>query len=182
MMRTREWAWDVSAAVCMIVLGVAMFMLAWPPATAMRPAYAQAYRDGRLIGATQPCGAPPPGDTLMGTPGMADCFVPGDATRPTVVQAANVRADTSGNWSVTWGRAFNSAVPMVLPLPINTAQLPIQCNVTARSASSATGRCWQSTTTTLPGTLTSLAGLVVSPFGTAAANAEVMVIGREPTQ
>lgn len=57
--------------------------------------------------------------------------------------------------------------------------MPLVCNVITRSATAATGKCWQSTTTTLSGTLL---GLLVNPFGSAAASASVMIIGREPTQ
>jgi hypothetical protein len=101
-----------------------------------------------------PCGAVPAMDTLNGSPGSTNCFVPRDATRPTAVQAANV-------------------------ITINTGSLPLVCNVVSRSATGATGKCWQSTTTTLGGTLV---GLLVNPFGSPAASAAVMVIGREPTQ
>lgn len=183
MMRTREWAWDLAAAVCLIVFGASMFAAAWPPAAVVKPAHAQAYRDGRLIGATQPCGTAPPGDTLNGTSGSADCYVPGDATRPTAVQAANVTTDGSGNWSVAFSRSFTSSSPVIVPLPLNAnGALPILCNVITRSASGATGKCWQSNTTTLPGTLAGLAGMLVSPFSMGAANVPVTVIGREPTQ
>ncbi|AWV18806.1 hypothetical protein A3862_27390 [Methylobacterium sp. XJLW] len=127
-----------------------------------------------------PCGAVPAMDTLNGSPGSTNCFVPRDATRPTAVQAANVITSASdGSWSVTWGRSFVSPTPVVLPIPINTGSLPLVCNVVSRSATGATGKCWQSTTTTLGGTLV---GLLVNPFGSPAASAAVMVIGREPTQ
>lgn len=128
------------------------------------------------------CGAIPAPDTLNGSAGSSGCYTPRDATRATAVQAVNVMTDSAGNWSLTWARPFTSAQPVVNPLPVNTGTLPILCNVAARSAISASGRCWQSTATTLPATVTSLLGLVVSPFGTAASNASVMVIAREPTQ
>lgn len=129
-----------------------------------------------------PCGTIPAPDTLLGSPGSSTCYTPNDATRPTVVQAANVVTDSSGNWSVTWARPFASAMPIVNPLPVNTGSLPILCNVVTRSASSASGKCWQSTANTLPSALASLAGMVINPFGTMAASAGVMIIGREPTQ
>ena len=115
-----------------------------------------------------------------GSAGSANCYVPKDASRPTAVQAANVQTNASdGSWSVTWGRSFVSATPVILPIPINTGAMPLVCNVVTRSATAATGKCWQSTTTTLGGTLL---GLLVNPFGSAAGSASVMVIGREPTQ
>lgn len=129
-----------------------------------------------------PCGAVPAADTLNGSTGQTNCFVSRDATRPTVVQAANVTTDANGAWSVTWARAFVSPTPVVNPLPVNTGSLPILCNVSTRSGSGASGKCWQSTATTLPAAVTSVVGLLVSPFGTAAASAQVSVIAREPTQ
>lgn len=124
----------------------------------------------------------PAGDTLNGSVGAAPCYVSRDATRPTAVQAANITTDATGAWSVTWARPFVSSAPVVNPLPVNTGSLPILCNVAARSGASASGKCWQSTATTLPATIAAVLGLVVSPFGTPASNAAVMVIAREPTQ
>lgn len=163
-----------------IVAGAFLLTQTWPEVAKAVPAPSQT--GGPSAAAVAPCASAPPGDTLNGTPGAAPCYVPGDATRPTAVQAANVTTDANGLWSVTWGRRFNSGQPVVNPLPVNTGQLPMLCNVAARSATSANGRCWQSTATTLPGTLVTIAGLVVSPFGTSANNAAVMVIAREPTQ
>jgi hypothetical protein len=80
----------------------------------------------------------------------------------------------------TWARSFTSAAPVVNPPPVNTGTLPILCNVAARSATSASGKCWRSTSTTLPGTLAALVGLLISPFAAPASNAAVMVIAREP--
>ncbi len=80
------------------------------------------------------------------------------------------------------GAAVHLVSPVVNPLPVNTGSLPILCNVAARSGSSASGKCWQSTATTLPATIASVLGLVVSPFGTPASSASVMVNAREPTQ
>lgn len=127
-----------------------------------------------------PCAAIPTADTLLGSTGSAGCYVPKDASRPTSVQAANVVTSASdGSWSVTWARPFTSSAPVVLPIPINAGSLPLVCNVISRSATAATGKCWQSTTTTLSGTLV---GLLVNPFGSPAASAAVMIVGREPTQ
>lgn len=127
-----------------------------------------------------PCGAVPSPDTLNGSAGAATCYVPKDASRPTAVQAANVTTSaTDGSWSVTWARSFVSLAPVIIPIPVNAGSLPLVCNVVSRSATAAAGKCWQSTTTTLSGTLL---GLLVNPFGSPAASAAVMVIGREPTQ
>lgn len=127
-----------------------------------------------------PCGAIPTADTLNGSAGSANCYVPKDASRPTSVQAANVTTSaTDGSWSVTWARPFVSTTPVIIPIPVNTGTMPLVCNVVSRSATSATGKCWQSTTTTLSGTLL---GLLVNPFGSPAASAAVMIVAREPTQ
>lgn len=127
-----------------------------------------------------PCGAVPTPDTLLGSAGSANCFVPKDASRPTSVQAANVTTSaTDGSWSVTWARPFVSMTPVIIPIPVNTGTMPLVCNVVSRSATAATGKCWQSTTTTLSGTLL---GLLVNPFGSPAASAAVMIVAREPTQ
>lgn len=98
------------------------------------------------------------------------------------VQAANVTSDASGKWSVTWARPFKSGAPVVMPLPINANALPIVCNVAIRTAAGASGQCWQSSGTTLGTTLTAIAGTVVNPFAQPAANAAIMVVGRDPTQ
>lgn len=129
-----------------------------------------------------PCDAPPAADTLLGTPGNTPCYTPRDGTRPTPVQAANVTTGADGSWSVTWARSFATATPVINPLPVNTGTLPILCNVAARSAAAASGKCWQSTATTIPATVTAVLGLLVSPFGTPASNAAVMVVARDPTQ
>lgn len=145
------------------------------------PAQARDWAALYLPGPT-PCDAIPSPDTLTGSTGAIPCYTPRDASRPTAVQAANVTTDSSGAWSVTWARPFTSSNPVVNPLPVNTGALPILCNVASRSGTGASGKCWQSTSTTLPGTLATLVGLVVSPFAAPASNASVMVLGREPTQ
>lgn len=155
-----------------LLLGLAAFAVTATPAWAAFAGTAS----------PQPCDAAPAADTLLGSVGSAPCFVPRDASRPTAVQAANVTTDGSGKWTVTWSRPFSSSQPVVNPLPVNTGSLPILCNVASRSGAGASGQCWQATATTLPATLAALAGLLVSPFGTPAANAAVMVIAREPTQ
>ena len=129
----------------------------------------------------QQCSQAPIPDTLMGSPGSQACFTPRDASRPTAVQAATVLTDATGLWSLTFNRSFSTSA-VVLPIPVNSGNLPVLCNVTSRSQTAASGRCWQSALTTLPGVATSLLGLVVSPFTTAASGISVMVIAREPTQ
>lgn len=98
------------------------------------------------------------------------------------VQAVTVITDASGAWSVTWARPFVSATPVVTPLPVNNGTMPILCNVAARSTSTASGKCWQSTSTTITGTIGMLLSTVASPFANPAGGSSVMIIGREPTQ
>lgn len=129
-----------------------------------------------------PCSTPPSPDTLNGSAGSADCYVPRDATRATVVQAANVTTDAAGGWKVIWARPFASSEPVVNPLPVNAGTLPILCNVGARTGAAASGKCWQATSTTVSGVVGGTLSTLVSPFASAAGNAAVMVIAREPTQ
>lgn len=130
-----------------------------------------------------PC-ATPAADTLNGTAGVGlPCMSRPDATRPTAVQAGNVVTASDGTWAITFARPFSSALPYVHAEVVTPgAALPYDCNVTTRSATGATGKCFQSTTTTLPGTLLALSGLVVSPFSNTTSGLSVMVIAREPTQ
>lgn len=165
----------------MRALALVLLLFAWPALAAgpgASPPDLAAYATTAQM--PVPCGVVPTADTLLGSPGTAGCYVPKDASRPTSVQAANVITSvTDGSWSVTWARTFVSVAPVIIPIPVNTGTLPLVCNVVSRSATGATGKCWQSTTTTLSGTLL---GLLVNPFGSPAASAAVMVIGREPTQ
>lgn len=180
-MGERKYLWDFIGGLSITAFGVAVFLATWQPET-VKAVPAPSHTGAPDAATVAPCASAPPGDTLNGTAGSQPCFVPGDATRPTSVQAANVTTDANGNWTVTWGRRFNSAVPMVVPLPVNPGTMPILCNVATRSATTATGKCWQSTANTLPLLASQLLGLVLSPFGTNAASAAVMVIAREPTQ
>lgn len=129
-----------------------------------------------------PCPGTQLADTLNGTVGSGTpCTVRVDAARPTVVQAAIVTTDASGNWSVTWAKAFANATPYINPQAINTGTQPYICNVSSSTTTGATGRCWQTVTSTLPSLATSLLGLVINPTS-AAASIQVRVAAREPTQ
>ncbi|UMY16660.1 hypothetical protein MMB17_18535 [Methylobacterium organophilum] len=123
-----------------------------------------------------PCASVPTSDTLMGTVGSANCYVPRDASRPTVVQAGNVQTSVDGSWSVTWARPFSSSSPIVIALPVNGSTSPATCNVALRTASGASGRCWQSSAVNLAAVNT-----IVTIFATAP-TISLMVIAREPTQ
>lgn len=131
----------------------------------------------------QPCPAIPLPDTLNGAVGAGSpCVHRTDTARPTVVQAAIVTTDTLGNWSVTWAKPFTSSTPYINPQAINVlGQQPYTCNVSASTTTTASGKCWQAVTMTLPSVATSLLGLVLNPSG-AAASIQVRVAAREPTQ
>lgn len=177
----RAWVSSCALGAGLVATGIALFASVWD-ANVARAVPAPSQTGTPAASAVEPCASAPAPDTLMGAAGTAPCYVPSDASRPTAVQAANVATDANGNWSVTFGRRFNSATPIVSPLPVNAGTMPILCNVATRAATGATGRCWQSTANTLPLLASQLLGLVLSPFGTNAANISVMVIAREPTQ
>lgn len=107
----------------------------------------------------------------------------GASNPPILVQAANVTSDASGNWSVTWATNFQNNNPIVsaravLASPGN----PISCEVAARSASSVSGWCRQSSPALLNLSIIT-AGLTLNPFANLpATGTAVMVIGRDTTQ
>lgn len=121
----------------------------------------------------------PSGGSGLGTAGSSGTYIPGNAASRLSVQRTTVLTDASGNWSVTWGTAFVSSTPTVNPIPLNPgATTPYNCNVTSRSATAATGHCWQLTSQTV-----ALISLTISLAPSVApSNVSVMVIGAEPTQ
>jgi hypothetical protein len=134
-----------------------------------------------------PCGTVPASDTLMGSSGSGKCYTQADAARPTVVQAASVTTDTSGNWSVTWMRAFASSSYYVNPQPTYSSAPngPYVCNVNqaTQTTTFVQGKCWQVVSSTLPGVLTSLLGAIVTPFtSTFTTGVSVRVSARDTTQ
>ena len=150
-----------------------------PPITALTMAQVQA---AIAAAVPQPCGTVPASDTLNGSVGSG-CYAPGSAARPTSVQAGNTVTDSSGNWSITFARPFNSAVPFIRAEPAAISPgSPMQCNWSARSATGASGFCDKLQTTTLGATLTAILGFVVTPFSPAVPNTAVTWTAREPTQ
>jgi len=106
-----------------------------------------------------------------------------EASVASTVQGMNTVSDASGNWAITFAAPFASTSPIIEPHPVSSSSsLPVVCRVLARSATSASGDCMQSTPTTLTGTLTGLLGSIINPFGAKAPNTPVMIIAREPTQ
>jgi hypothetical protein len=131
-----------------------------------------------------PCGTTPSMDTLNGSTGAGNCYIPATATRPTSVQAASTTTDGTGKWTVTWSKAFQSATPFVKAEPLNASSAaPISCNVSATTSTTASGQCWTGATTiTLPGIALNLLNLNLNINGSSAANIVVRVAGRDLTQ
>lgn len=120
----------------------------------------------------------PPTDTLNGAVGASTRFMREDAPRPTISQRTTVTTDVSGNWTVTWAKSFLSSTPVVIPMPVNpSASQPVMCNVTTRSASGATGKCWQNAVQAV-----ALISLTISLTPVNLNAGSVMVLGIEPSQ
>lgn len=164
------------AIVASCAAGAALAAVYFPPIVPSLDGYAL------LSQVPQPCPDAPVADTLTGTVGSsAPCAHRADAARPTSVQAAIVTTDTTGNWTVTWAKPFASATPYINPQAINTGIQPYICNVASSTTTTASGKCWQTVTMTLPSVTTSLLGLVLNPTG-AAASIQVRIAAREATQ
>lgn len=135
--------------------------------------------DGLAATIPQPSGTVPLQPAGVGVIGSGLNYVPDNAQQRLTVQRTTVAVDASGNWSVTWGTAFQSSTPTVNPIPLNaSATSPYICNVTTRSANTATGHCWQVTSQTV-----ALISLTISLAPTLAPlSTSVMVIAAEPTQ
>jgi hypothetical protein len=129
----------------------------------------------------QPASTVPQTEAVGGAVGAATNYMRADAKIPRITRAAMVVTDVSGNWTVTWSTAL-LATPAVLPVPVNTGAQPIVCNVSAASATGASGRCWLART--LPATLTLLTALIsFDIFGTApTSGTTVQVLAIPPTQ
>lgn len=129
------------------------------------------------------CASVPIADTLMGSlQSGTKCYTSYNDTRPTLVQAAVVSTDASGNWSVTWGKAFSGATPYINAQAVNLADTqPYTCNVASSTTTSAQGRCWKTQTMTLPGVATALLNLVLNPTASTGV-ISVRVAGRDTTQ
>lgn len=122
-------------------------------------------------------------DTLMGSLSAGTrCCTSYNDTRPTLVQAAVVSTDASGNWSVTWGKAFAGATPYINAQAVNVADTqPYICNVSSSTTTTAQGRCWKTQTMTLPGVALSLLNLLLNPTASTGV-ISVRVAGRDTTQ
>lgn len=126
-----------------------------------------------------PCNTVPMQDTLTGTVGAGTpCTTRPDATRPTVIQAKTTTTAADATYSVTFDAPFAST-PIYADARVYGATQPYLCTVTTLTATGASGKCFQLVATTLPTVATSLLGLVVSPFASAAAGLSVRVVARQ---
>jgi hypothetical protein len=176
-MRSIGWKASLAALILSGAVGAACAAVYFPPIVPSLSGYAL------LSQVPQPCPDAPNPDTLSGAVGTGTpCAHRTDATRPTSLQAAIVTTDGTGAWTVTWAKAFNSPTPYINPQAINVlGQMPYTCNVATSTTTTASGKCWQAVTMTLPSLALNLLGLVLNPTG-AAASIQVRVAAREATQ
>jgi hypothetical protein len=121
----------------------------------------------------------PPQDTYTGSVGTAaQCTPRSDATRPTQVQSTSAVTISDGSFSGNWPTAF-ATIPSYAHAEIYASATPFICTINTTTATGYTGKCFQVISTTLPGTLLALSGLVVSPVASVAAGLTVKVIARQ---
>jgi hypothetical protein len=134
----------------------------------------------KAAAACQPSATVPPVEMIGGSAGSGDACRLANAAQPRITRAGVVATDTAGNWSIAWSAPL-SAIPTVLPVPVNTTTQPIVCNVATRTTTTATGRCWLART--LPAALVTLTSLIAyDVFGAPASGVSVQVIALPPTQ
>ncbi|WP_230630721.1 hypothetical protein [Sphingomonas sp. Leaf37] len=129
----------------------------------------------------------PPGSTIPSaestTPsaGSATTCVRSDFVPVRITRAGMASAtDANGTWSITWSKPLPSA-PVTLPLPMNTGNQPIVCNVSSSTMTGAAGRCWLARP--LPAALLTLSALLAfDPNGAPAAGITVQVLAIPITQ
>lgn len=130
------------------------------------------------------CGMPA-SDTYTGSAGSGSrCMPRADASRRTQVQTATAITVTNGDFSGTWQDSAGNptpfpATPSYARADINVADRPHVCSVLTVTAAGFSGRCYAVASTTLPGTLTALGGLVVSPITNPSTGLTVRVIARQ---
>lgn len=125
------------------------------------------------------CVTPPLQDTLTATAGSApQCTPRPDNTRATVIQAKITTTLSDATWSVVFDMPF-ATTPIYVDARVYGMTQPYLCTVQAVTTTGANGKCYQLIATTLPGVLTALQGLVVSPFASAAAGLSIRVVARQ---
>lgn len=132
-----------------------------------------------IVAATPATCGTPQSDTYTGTAGSGvRCMPREDNARRTQVQSATATTASDGTFSGNWAAAFAS-VPMYAHAEINSANTPFVCSIITTTAIGYTGKCFAVASTTLPGTLLALNGLVVSPIVNASAGQAVRIIARQ---
>ena len=128
----------------------------------------------------QPLAAMPNSETPTGqvpTPGDLT-FVPASGMARSLRRTANIVTATDGTWTVSWSAPMVSASPFVIVPPLNTVGgMPVACNVITRSATGATGKCWQASSVAA-----AALGASLNVFSQGASGAALMVLALEPTQ
>lgn len=134
---------------------------------------------GQIAAAVPVCVVPPAPDTYTGSVGTQPaCMPPQDASRATQVQTTNAQTASDGGFAGNWAVPFATA-PQYAHAEINSATSPFVCQVTTATSTSYSGKCFQVASTTLPGTLLALNGLVVSPVVSATSGLTVKIIARQ---
>lgn len=138
----------------------------------------QSQIDSIVSGMPQPGDIVPLPDTLNGAIGNSSRYMRQDAPRPTISQRATVTTASDGTWSVTWAKAFVSSTPAIFVTPLLAAAAqPVMCMVFTRSATAATGKCWQGATN-----VNVILSLTIALAPINFVTNSVMVIGLEPSQ
>ena len=129
----------------------------------------------------QPENSVPAGGVTGGAIGGLLTYRRGDATPKHIVQSTNVTLGTDCTWTATFGaQPFTSASPVVSVEPVSPNM--IACQVTSRSTTTQSGKCFAAQTTLLSLSIVTT-GLTVNPFQSTTCSAiPLMVIAREPTQ
>ena len=124
------------------------------------------------------CGTPLP-DNFIGSPGVGNRCMPRiDMVRPSRDRTTFVTTGADGTFSGTWPVAF-ATDPSYADAKINSSDKPFVCQISTQTAVGFTGRCFAIASTTLPGTILALGGLVVSPITNPTAGLTVRVFGRQ---
>lgn len=130
----------------------------------------------------QPANITPPSESTAAATGAQTMrYALEDHVHQRITRAQDVTTDASGYWAASWASMPLAQAPAVWPIAINSTTQPVICNVTTRTTTGATGRCWISRT--LPATLTVLTNLIsYDLFGTPAATISVQVLAIPKTQ
>lgn len=129
----------------------------------------------------QPASALPPTEGSAASMGAQTMrYALEDHVHQRITRSGTAVTDSAGGWAITWTMPL-AATPTVYPIPVNAGQQPVVCNVTTRTTTGATGRCWLSRT--LPAVLTLLTNLLnYDIFGATAPGITVQVLALPPTQ